>query len=389
MGRLTVKQVQNEKKVGRYGDGVGHGLALSVKQRADGGVTKSWLQRLTIGGRSTTIGLGSIDVVSLAEAREAAQANWLITKKGGDPRRPTHEPTFREAAETVITDRKGVWKDGGKSEGQWIYTFENFAFPVFGDKLVSEVTTHDVREALKPIWHEKHETAERLRARISTVLNWAISEGHRIDDPARKRSMDSLGKVQRPRQHQRSLPHQQVGAALDKIHKSGSKPLTKLALEFLTLTACRSGEVRGCRWTEIDFNTATWTIPGSRTKTKESHRVALSRRAVGILRAVQKLSDGNELVFPGPKGGQMSDGTLSKVMNDLDLDGTPHGMRASFRTWAADAGKDGDLAEFALGHRPTGVVAAYSRSDLLERRRPLMQAWADYLVGQGPKIPRK
>ncbi len=388
MGRLTVKQVQNITRLGWHSDAGGHGLALYVQRKAGGGVTKSWGQRLTINSKATTLGLGSVSYVTLAEAREKARENYLIAKKGGDPRRPTDEPTFREAAEIVIAERRGAWRKGGKSEQSWRSTLHTYVFPVLGDKLVSEVNSANIKDALLPIWHQKHETAERTRSRISIILNWAITEGYRVDDPARKRAMDSLGKVKRPRQHQRSLPYQEVGTALAKIHQSGAAPITKMAIEFLILTASRPGEVRGCCWSEVDLSNATWIIPPDRYKTGEQHQVALSRRAVGILRAAQKLSDGeNELVFPGENGKKMSENRMNKLLRDLQLDGTSHGMRASFRTWCSDTAKPRELAEAAMGHKVRGVEGAYARSDLLERRRPLMQEWADYLTGTPSKTP--
>ena len=153
----------------------------------------------------------------------------------------------------------------------------------------------------------------------------------------------------------------------------------KLAIEFLTLTACRSGEVRGCRWDEIDLKAATWTVPPTRTKTGIEHRVALSGRAVEVLNAARKLSDGAGLVFPSPTGKELSDSTMSKLLRELGLDGTPHGMRAAFRSWCSDTAQPRELAEQALGHAVGGVEGAYARSDMLERRRFVMEAWADHL----------
>ena len=210
-------------------------------------------------------------------------------------------------------------------------------------------------------------------------MSRAIAEGLRLDNPAGDEIVEGLSPHNTRQQHHRSLHHSQVREALAAFHASQAMPATKLAMEFLTLTACRPGEVSGCRWEEIDLEAATWTLPPGRTKTSVQHRVPLSARAVELLHEARELSDGNELVFPGRDGGMLSDGTLTRRLQHLGIDCTPHGMRSSFRSWCSDTGQTRELAEMALGHAVRGVEAAYARSDMLERRRPLMERWADYL----------
>jgi len=379
---LTATFVKQTKKIGRHGDGRGsHGLALIVRERADGSLSRTWTQRIAIHGRRTNLGLGLYPLVSLAQARTKAMENAQVAQEGGDPRLTGEDPTFKEAAERVMELHRDGWSDGGRSEAQWQSSLNTYAHPKLGDKLVTEVTSADVLAVLTPIWNSKPETARRLRGRISAVMKWAIAEGHRIDNPAGDAVAAALPKHTTRPQHHRALPHSQVGAALAAVHASGAIPAVKLALEFLTLTACRSGETRGAIWSEIDLSEKVWTIPASRTKTGSQHRVPLSTRALEVLNEAREELGDDGLVFPSPTGKTLSDNTLSKLFRGLNLDGTPHGMRAAFRSWCSDTGQPRELAEAALGHAVRGVEAAYARSDMLERRRPMMEEWADYLRG--------
>ena len=377
---LSAVFIKNAKTPGRYGDGRGgYGLALVIKPRADGGVRKAWVQRIRVGGRETNIGLGSWPVIGLADARAQALANARLLATGGDPRHIDEVPTFREATEKVIELHRATWRDAGKSEKQWRASLEAYAHRL-ADKSVAEVTSADVLAVLAPIWTAKPETARRVRGRISTTMRWAVAEGHRPDNPAGDAVAAALPKHSTRPRHHRALHHSQVGAALAAVKASQATASVKLALEFLTLTGSRSGEVRGCRWDEIDLKTATWTVPASRTKTSAEHRVALSVRALEVLKAARAHSSGGGLVFPSERGKVLSDATMSKLMRELGLDGTPHGMRAAFRSWCSDTAQPRDLAEQALGHAVRGVEAAYARSDMLERRRDLMEQWAEYLT---------
>ena len=192
-------------------------------------------------------------------------------------------PTFEQALEEVLAIHRGSWRDGGKSEQQWRASLRDYAIPQLGRRPVDAITTGDVMAVLTPIWNEKRVTAQRVRQRIGAIMRWAIAQGYRGDNPAGEALAAVLPRNGVARRHQRALPHGDVAAALARVHASEAWPATKLAFEFLVLTACCSGEVRGARWEEIDFETATWTVPASRTKAGREHRVPLSGRALEVL----------------------------------------------------------------------------------------------------------
>ena len=218
-----------------------------------------------------------------------------------------------------------------------------------------------------------------MRQRISVIMRWSIAQGHRTDDPASGAITAALPRQDTRKNHQRSVPHGEVAAAVEAVRASQASPVTKLAFEYLVLTACRSGELRGAIWDEVDTDAAAWTVPGARTKSSDEHRVALSGRALEILEAARSLADRSGLIFPSTTGRQLSNNTMRKLLIDLGIPAVPHGFRASFRSWCADTGIPREVAEAALGHVVTGVEGAYQRSDLLDRRRPVMDQWAAYI----------
>ena len=346
--------------------------------------SKQWLQRIVIRGKRRDLGLGGYPLVSLAEAREAAFANRKLARAGGDPlalRKSTAVPTFSEAAETVIHIHEASWKAGGKSAAQWRASLRDYAMARLGNRRVDEITPADVMEVLLPIWSSKRETARRVRQRIGAVMKWAIAQGHRQDNPAGDAIGAALPRNGNPRNHQRALPYAEVSAAMAKVRHSEAGPTTRLAFEFLVLTAARSGEVRLAEWNEVDFEKATWTVPAERMKAKREHRVPLSVRALEVLNEAKDFADRSELIFPSPRGRPLSDNTLSKLLRDLAVEAVPHGFRSSFRDWAADC-TDAPHAvmEAALAHVVKNKAeAAYARTDLFERRRALMGAWSAYL----------
>ena len=359
---------------GTYGDGRGgHGLALRVKATANGRLSKNWVQRVRLNGRPINLGLGVFPVVTLAEARAKALENRRLAHRGEDPR-GGGVPTFRQAAGKVIRLRARSWKDGSRLPKLWMQSFEDYAFPRFGSKLVSEVTSADVLACLTPIWNTKPAQALRVRQRIGAVLRWSCAAGYRTDDPSAA-VVEALPK-QRATRHHRALHHSEVGDTLRKVNESGAQPITKLALNFLTLTAARSDEALGARWSEIDREAGVWTIPPSRTKQKRRHRVPLSRQALDVLAEARRLSRGRgETIFKVGKT------TLRQLFARLGIEGTPHGMRTAFRSHAADSGVSREVAEACLGHIAGGVERAYQRSDLFDRRREVMEAWAAHLEG--------
>ena len=346
---------------------------------------RSWVQRLVIHRRRRDIGLGSAQLVPLADAREKALVNRRMAREGGDPlaekRRLASMPTFAEAARRVLEQKRAGWREGRHPQSWWT-SLERYAFPRIGVRPVSEVTSAEVLDVLTPIWHVKAQTARRVRERIRAVLEWAVAMELRSDNPC-----DRIGSVLGPQnaavEHMRALPHQDVPAAVARVWASRAADVAKLALEFLVLTAARWGEVRGAEWTEIDDQGAVWTIPAERMKAKRPHRVPLPGRAVEILDAARALGDG-PLVFPGRAGKPLSEKRLRRLLQQQEISAVPHGFRSTFRDWAAEeTDHRREVIEAALAHVVTNKVeAAYARSDLFERRRQLMDDWAAYLNGR-------
>lgn len=376
---LSAAFVRAVGEAGRYCDG--HGLYLQV----DPSGNRRWIQRLLIGGRRSELGLGGFPLVSLKEARTQAFANRRIARAGGDPladkRRAKGAPTFAEAAAAVVEQKRSGWRNP-KHAQDWPASLERFAFPRFGQRPVSEVTSADVLGVLAPIWHEKPETARRVRHRIGAVMQWAVAMEYRTDNPC-ERVAATLGRQRRVVRHMRALPHAEVAEAVATIRASGATTAAKLAFEFLVLTAARSGEVRSARWDEIDLDAEVWTLPAERMKANREHRVPLSCRATEILKAARALRNGGDLVFPSPRSKPLSDMTLSKLLKEQAVQAVPHGFRSSFRDWAAEeTNHPREVVEAALAHQVKDKVeAAYARSTLFERRRRLMADWGAYLTG--------
>ncbi|MDE0133066.1 MAG: site-specific integrase [bacterium] len=244
---------------------------------------------------------------------------------------------------------------------------------------VNQITGADVMACLAPIWNRKEETARRVLQRVSAVMRWAVAQGFRVDNPADRRIKAALGSNSAKAQHFKALHHSEVAQAIATIRATNAWKCTILCFEFLTLCAVRSGEARLATWDEIDLATATWTIPGTRTKTSKPHRVPLSRPALAVLDEVREHSGGVGLIFPTPRGKPMSNATMSKLCKENNIGCVPHGMRSSFRDWCGETGVSRELAEAALAHTVKGVEGAYARSDLLERRRELMERWGRYI----------
>ena len=379
MARLTTRFVQTAPP-GKHGDGDGTGLMLVVQPSG----SRSYVQRVMIHGKQRDIGIGSTRWTTLAEARKAARDNQRLARRGGDPtalRAGRHVPTFGEGLEAVLVLQRPNWRDGGKSEGQWRASIRDYAGALV-EKPVSDITAHDVLAVVDPVWNDKRETARRVLQRIGAVLRWAVAGGHRPDTPI-EAVRAALPKNGVQRAHHRALPHAEVGAALATIRESQAWPSTRLALEFVALTAARSGEVRGMKWEEVDLEAATCTVPADRMKASRPHRVPLSGAAVAILEAARPLSDGapDSLVFPSQRGRPLSDATMGKLMRDRGIDAVRHGFRSSFRDWCGESGIAREVAEAALAHVIRDKAeAAYARSDLIGRRREVMEAWAAYLA---------
>ena len=376
---LSAQFVRTVSTPGKYFDG--HGLYL----RIDKSGSRFWVQRITIKGKRRELGLGNPALVTLAEARDQALQNYKLARAGGDPLQAKHEAeailSFEEAARQVHSLHKPTWRNP-KHAAQFISTLETYTFPRLGKIKVGDVTTSDVLAVLTPIWTTKPETARRVRQRIGTIMKWAIAQGWRQDNPAASIA-EALPKHDRTKQHRKALPYQRVAECIETVKSSGAGLSTKLALEFLILTAKRSGEVRLATWDEFDLDHGpTWTIPASRMKMKKPHRIPLSARALEILREAKKLSDGSALIFPGTKQSKpLSDMTLSKLVKELGFDADVHGFRTSFRTWTQEQTNfPREVAEAALAHATGDAVEqAYARSDVFEKRRKMMETWAVYL----------
>ena len=381
---LTARKVKAINKPGLYGDG--GTLFLRV---APGG-SKQWMQRLTINGKRRDIGLGSVELVTLAEAREAAFENRKLARRGGDPlaeRRKANSPTFREANEKVLDTNRKRWRSDVTARN-WQQSVEKYAYPVIGDTRLDRIQSDHVLRILTPIWTDKPEVSRKLRQRLTTVFQWAIAHKHMQVNPAGEAIDGALPRMPAVKAHFRSLPYQDIAGALRTVEDSRASLAAKYAIRFLVLTAARSGEVREASWSEVDGRV--WKIPGERMKQGTEHRVPLSGAAMAVLEQARRLDDGSGLIFPSPMrvGRPLSNMSLTKLLRDNGLAdrATVHGFRSSFRDWCADTGKPREIAEAALAHTVGGVEGAYFRSDLFERRRRLMDQWAAFLVGESARV---
>jgi integrase len=291
--------------------------------------------------------------------------------------------TFREAAEALIVDREGGWKNA-THRGQWKATLEQYVYPLIGNLPVAEIDTAHVLRCIRPIWTDKQVTADRVRARIEAILNWAAGHGRRAlgVNPAGRDLLRDLLPATAKVTHLAAMPYANVPAFLHVLRKR--EGVAPKALEFAILTATRTGEALGAVWPEIDIAGATWTIPAPRTKTGNPHRIPLSRRAVELLEALPREG---ELVFVGARAGRpLNRHTLRETLEAMGVPFTVHGMRSSFRDWASErTGYEHAVCEQALGHAiPTGVERAYRRGDLFEKRRQLAEAWGRYCENRKP-----
>ncbi len=383
MKALTDRTVRTAAP-GRYGDGAVKGLRLIVR---DSGA-RSWVLRYQIGGRRRDMGIGPYPEVGLADARERAlEARQLLKRDGRDPlaeRGRAKIKTFREAAEALIDSKRSGWRNA-KHVAQWSSTLEAYVYPRLGAMDVKVVDTSAVLDVLRPIWTTKTETASRVRQRIEAVLNYASTMRARAgDNPARWRGhlanlLASPSKV-RAVKHHAALDWRQAPAFMTDLAKR--QGIDARALAFTILTAARSGEVRGMTWGEVDLEDAAWTVPATRIKAGREHRVPLQSAAIALL---GDFGQPDDLVFPSPvkAGKPLSDATLAAVLGRMGYDHiTVHGFRSTFRDWAGEAtAHPREVIEAALAHKlKDKTEAAYARGDLFQKRRRLMQDWADYLA---------
>ena len=384
--KLTDRQVRNLKTPGRYPDGATLYLVVWPSR------SKSWVQRLTIGGRRADLGLGGYPAMSLAQARRKAQDNRALAKSGGDPLAEKREetmvaamPTFETLARQHIAEHRHVWRNA-KHAAQWVSTLETYVFPNVGSLKVNEITRKNVVESLSPIWTAKPETARRVRQRIRAVMDRAVALEFVDFNPAGDAINGALAKLPRVKAHHRAPSYRELPTILQTIRGSTASPVVKLGFEMLVLTAARSGELRGALWSEVDIDSAMWAIPGIRMKAGKTHRVPLSRRVLEVLQEARSLSNGKGLIFPGPRSGNpISDVTFTRMLWRLRLDFVPHGLRSAFRDWAAEqTDAPHAVMEAALAHSVSNATeAAYFRSDIFDLRRALMNQWSEFLMGYG------
>jgi integrase len=403
MGTLTVDKVKRISQPGRYGDGGGLYLVVSP------GLTKSWVLRLQQDGKRTDKGLGGFPAVSLSAARRLAVELRAAVQQGQNPwAKPEKRAamtqaaarsgmTFKQAAgrcQAVLADR---WRSE-KTAVMWEQSLAKHVMPLIGAMRIDQITGQDVRAVLEPIWKEKAEQARKVKQRIRMVFDWAVDMELRESNPVGAFRFALPPQPTLVNGHHRALPFQKVRAALKRLKRQRllfdphPRKVTLLCLEFLILTATRSAEARGARWEEIDMYAGVWTIPASRMKMGRPHRVPLSHEANRVLwKAREKLGgkSGLEfpftgLVFPTPDGNPLSGHCLSHRLRRDETGCVPHGFRSSFRDWAAEkSGASREAIELALAHTVGGAVeTAYFRSDLLEQRRPLMDAWGEYVSPQ-------
>lgn len=376
---LTATSVRNKTEPGRYADG--NGLYLVV----DPSGNKRWLLRLTIRKKRTDIGLGGWPTVSLADARAEAITMRATARKGDDPlaerRKATKEiPSFRIAAKTVHNGHHKSWRNQ-KHSAQWIKTLETYVYPFFGDLPVDRIGTAEVLAALSPIWLTRPETARRVRQRISTVMDWAKASGFRNDENPVRGITKALPKQPRSQKHHASLPYADLPDFLTELRTLHTNGSASLALEFLILTATRTGEVIGARWDEVDLESKHWTIPASRMKAKREFRVPLSSQAIQLLKIAAERSGTTGYVFQGRNSETpLSQMALLMTLRRMGRKVTTHGFRSTFRNWAAErTNHSREVCEAALAHSVKDKTeAAYLRTDQFGKRRKLMNSWAQF-----------
>lgn len=389
INQLSPRSVATKTKRGRYADG--GGLYLQISENG----AKSWLFRFMLNNKSRQMGLGSLNTFSLSEARcEALECRKLL-HEGIDPIEQrklirgqaladvTKAMTFKACAAKYISSHSAGWKNV-KHSSQWTNTLTTYVYPTFGDLPVQAVDTGLVMKALEPIWFTKTETAGRVRGRIESILDWASARKYRDgENPARwKGHLDKLlpakSKVQKVKHHA-ALPYDDIGTFMEKLrHQDG---ISARGLEFLILTAARTGEVIKATWSEIDFDKSVWIIPAERMKADKEHRVPLAPAALAVLEDLKKLAV-NDFVFPSiRRNTSLSNMAFLQLLKRMDRhDLTAHGFRSTFRDWAAErTSYPQEVAEMALAHTVGDKVeAAYRRGDLFDKRQRIMKSWAEF-----------
>ena len=410
---LSDLQVRRITRVGWHAVGGVAGLLLQVRKPTNEGaqMPRSWILRIKVGEQRQPIGLGSYPQVSLAVAREQAAKLVMQAKQGVNLKAKkraqrsslisaaSKNKTFKECAEAYMDAHSRDYTNE-KHRKQWPATLVTYAYPIIGNMLVSDIAMRDVRNVLEQetvvdintkgkLWYVKTETAKRLLGRIKTVLDYAtVNEYRSGTNPAQwtgflSTQLPSPKKIQK-KEHHPAVPYLQIGGFMSKLRSNSS--LSAKALEFLILTAVRSGSVRNAEWSEIDLDNALWIIPAEHTKARQDHRVPLQPQAIKLLKSLSKVA-GTNLIFPNRNNKALSDMAFNQIMRgmrergELKVEGVPHGFRSTFRDWSAERTSYSDeIRKAASGHAiGDSVKEAYQRTDLLEKRRSLMNEWANFL----------
>jgi integrase len=386
---LTAIQVKRLTKPSRHAVGGVPGLHLYVSQSG----ARSWVLRVTVGSKRRDIGLGGYPEVSLKLAKETAIKYRQMIRDGIDPiiERKAAKAALISAQEKGITFQDAAVRchaakspefRNEKHRKDWISSLERFAYPIIGKLPIADIELPHIMQVLKPIWHEKTETATRVRQRLETVLTWAAVSGFRKgENPARwagnlKEVLAAPSKIIKT-QHYRALPWQEIGKFMPKLRSK--EGIAARALEFSILTAARSGEVRGMTWNEIDLDEKLWTVPEDRIKAGRAHKVPLSQDVIKLLKSTPQFYE-SEYVFSAPRGGKLSDMALAAVLRRMNVDAVPHGFRSTFKDWARSCTAYPDeVSELALAHVSNDATrAAYARDELLPKRARLMRDWAKF-----------
>ena len=367
------------------------GLFLWVR-----GSSRRYYQSITIKGERTKIAIGNPLLVSAEEARQKAINNLAVAKGGGDPRKPKSDmhklhdvvfkgatPTFKLEAERVIKLKSSGWKDAKGIGRKWRSTLEKYAYPTIGDMPVNEITRQDVKAILEPHWTEINPTMRKLRQRMGEIFKVSLIDGHVTHNPAGDEILTVLPSSNGGSSHHKALQGSKVKEAIRTIRSSTSYAGARLCLEFVVLTACRSGEVRAAQWDEIDEGKSVWTIPAERMKSGKQHRVPLSIQAVSVLREAKRIGLATRkvgLIFPSQSGRLQDGAMLSRLLKKEKIDSSVHGFRTSFSSYLNENNYNADAIEACLAHTTQGVRGAYMRGDFFEQRREIMNAWAKHLT---------
>lgn len=386
MGRLKAAKIKAcAYPPGNHSDG--NNLYLRVK---DSGA-RSWVFRYKINGKAIEIGIGSLTIKSLTEARDLAIDMKKAIAAGSNPRSvlaaKKQTKTFAEYAAELIESKKAGWRNA-KHAQQWTNTLEQYAFPVIGSKSMRDIGLEDIKQILAPIWTTKTETASRLRMRIEAVIDFGyLHESIDKANPARwKGYLDKIFpavKKTQTVQHFNAIEYRALPPVLVKLKEQES--MASLCILWIALTACRSNEARSMTWEEIDLDQRLWIVPGAKMKAGKAFRVPLNDRCLQILEQVEKYKaiTKSDLVFSNQRGSRLSDVAISKLLKSVSYpEATIHGLRSSFKDWAAENTEDKNIAEACLAHSLGAVEAAYQRTELLNKRNKLLTEWGDFLFGK-------